>query len=340
MNKNNEINQNDLKKAFESPNEVSQPEQTEQNQLSEEATKPKSYKGLTVALSLLCILATVAASVFGFLYFTNNSPSNENTNNQANITEPTESTDEEVAITDTYVLRDLDEKIAVLLGGKLNDRQITVGRSIYTDDIVLIQNGILPESRYLYKAISKADNVYLNNEQVSTIIEASGYPDYFRQELSQGVKGDSVAKVYKYYFGNEVQHQELTDTCPGYHYYPEIDIYAPDLIGGCGGATPYGRYYYIYDYKKNNSNAYAYIAAASSDPNDDFGNLKIYCNVYDYETLKQEENISICIENYPTSDGTFTLDSSNYQNFAKYRFVFNKADDGTYYFSHVEKLED
>lgn len=63
---------------------------------------------------------------------------------------------------------------------------------------------------------------------------------------------------------------------------------------------------------------------------------EVYCDVADYAEIGAGNPPKNCLENADLA--TFTLNESNYQDYTKYRFVFNKADDGTYYFSKVEKL--
>ena len=112
---------------------------------------------------------------------------------------------------------------------------------------------------------------------------------------------------------------------------------------GCGGTTPYERFYYKNRYTTDDDHAYVYTSTAFMSPTEGSDEEDVVYNVYcDIAYLKQykvSEDARICATlNTYDEVQNFTLDSSNYEQYSNYRFVFDKASDGNYYFNKVEKL--
>lgn len=298
------------------------------------AEKPKNHKVTIWALSILSIIATTAAGVFAYLYFTgqNASPAPV-VNNNGNTPEPVT---EEVEITDTYVLRDLDEKIAILFNTDDTSPTFATGRGISYYDEELFHEGNISQSSKVNSLIKHTIELRpLNEQEIVAALSQSGYADnneqYFRQNLASGADGDVVAKKYKEIFGKDLTKEDVGSSCGGYRYNKEYDFYYDDVLG-CGGTTPYERFYYKNRYTSDDNNAYVYISTAFL--GDDSGN--VYCDIAYLKSYGIADNAKVCAS--ISENGDFVLDESNYQDFAKYRFIFNKSDDGTYYFEKVEKL--
>jgi len=314
----------------------------------------KSGKMPVILVTIIAVVMTVAAAAFAYLYFTNLPSGSENggdsgggqsSENQGGSSKKGGSSkggggSENTGRSEADIIKELKEKVGIILGKIGDDDTITIGRSIITEDIILFSEGVMPMKTNIVHTIrsSKVKSVALTDDQISVVV--ANYPesgrDAYRQFLKEGEKaynGDDVAKAYSEIFGGEIEHQGTGGVtggfCPPYGYFPELNIYVAGMPG-CGGTTPYNRQYYVYDYTVSGDDAYVYIAAASSDANDD-----LLCDVYTYDELNNSESLNVCGSVSNLKD---LINSSNYEDFAKYRFVFNKADDGTYYFVKVEKL--
>ena len=302
-------------------------------------SKPKNHKATIWALSILAIIALAAAGVFAYLYFTNQNPTPETVvKNDEDTPEPTE----EVEITDTYTLRDLDEKIAILHDTSETGPTIGKGTVVggYSDNILnMYKNGYLDplsiQVAYVINAI-KPQFRHLNAAEREAVISMV-QPEY-REELQNvilwGIDGDLVASKYQDVFGKELA-RETSDNCYTYKYDSTYDFYYQNPIGGCGGTSPYKTSHYKNKYTVAGNNAYVYMYVALSDAETN----NVYCDVAFLNTsgpFDLSSDAKVCAP--LPADGSFTLNESNYQDFTEYRFVFNKADNGTYYFEKVEKL--
>ena len=106
-------------------------------------------------------------------------------------------------------------------------------------------------------------------------------------------------------------------------------FYFIDPNSGCGGTSSATNYYYKNAYTTDGDHAYVYVSASTLSEAD----LNIYCDIMLYGSGEKPE---VCGAFSDVDE--FTLDASNYKDFAQYRFVFKKAANGTYYFEKVEKL--
>lgn len=315
------------------------------NQTQQEATKKN--KPSVILLAIIAIITTVAAIIFAYLYLTSTQ-----TPNNSSDTGNTESTGEEIAITNTYILRDLDEKMSILHYANYPQQ---LDGSIFISDAVnheipLYENGNLsdvaklmhliasiPESSY--HRLSAAEKESVLNERESVLnereFEYEGQAEYY---LEKGIDADIVSAGYKDLYGADLAHGQFNDPsiaryCPHYIYNEEYNFYYD--ISACGGQWPAARQYYKYNYTMDGNHAYVYVAAGMVDATSDNA---IYCDVGSPVDFK--DNLEPC-GTAPTDyfySKTPFIDLSNYQDFAQYRFVFTKADDGTYYFSEVEKI--
>ena len=317
--------------------------------------KPGSKKILIIIVTILGVIATTIGVILIILQITKPTSPLDNDNGPDQLsqsesnpesTPDATSTDEKNVVPEPVadIPQDLLGIVNFLLGSKLNGRTmngrtIETGRTIYYDDIDLMRDGKLSETWYINNIIAfKATPINLTTGQVQTIIDNENYPDEYKKRLTQGYDGTEVATLYKQLFGTEIQHQTARANCLTYAYDAATNIYYDydniSGVGGCGGSTTLSRYYYPYDYAVSDSNAFVYVAAAMLEDNG--RSITVYCDVtYSIEELNSG-TASVC-----SHDATkqFTLNSSNYQDFAKYRFVFNRADDWTYYFNKVEKYK-
>lgn len=306
----------------------------------------KNNKTPIIIVSIIAIMMAVVAAVFAYLYFTNmpdgsggDEPDKEQSSEEQNADSDGNEGSGDVSRSEADIIEELKEKVGIILGKINDDNTIKIGRSIITEDMTLFSEGVIPMKTKIVKTLrsSKVKPIELSDDQISVIVAdySENSRDAFRKYLEEGEKaydGNEVAKVYSEIFGGKIEHQGTGGIaggfCPPYGYYSELNVYVAGMPG-CGGMTAYNRQYYVYD-NEVSDDAYVYVAAASSN-----GKGELLCDVYTYEQLNDHESINVCGS---VSDPENLINSSNYQNFAKYRFVFNKADDGTYYFVKVEKL--
>lgn len=300
----------------------------------------KSSKSAIWCLVILAIVGIVAATVFAYLYFTTPTiaPTSAPNNNQSSTTPDEPTTTGETEITDTYVLRDLDNKIAILHNTTETGSTIRRIKLQYMYSYPLYTEGTLSEiARLAHLANSIVPDYYLSREQKEAIVNEQGYnsgeAELFKNVTQNAIKSNTMATKYLDLFGETLSKGAVNDQrhyCPAMFYDSTYDIYY-NVLMGCGGTGPYTGVYYKNKYTADEEHAYVYVYTGTYNAEDD----KIYCDIL--STEPSESNLpAVCGEAENSND--FSIDATNYQNFAQYRFVFNKADDGTYYFSKVEKL--
>ena len=245
---------------------------------------------------------------------------------------------EEVELTDANIIKELDEKIAVLHGGynlkNLTAPTIVIAHGLH-QEIPLYIDGNLSNAAKLANIALALQNSNLATSVTPSIASsiASNFPDLsFTYNTSlettqQMLEGNIFAKdvfesKYHDVFGGELVY-ENSRYCPQV-YYDDSGYYFMDYA--CGGTDPSTTYFYKNRYTTDGDNVYVYINAGLIDEKN-----KIHCDV---DT--NEESICGTLEDDTTD---FTIDSTNYNQFAEYRFTFKKADNGTYYFDKVEKIE-
>ncbi|MBR2754017.1 hypothetical protein IKD82_02565 [Candidatus Saccharibacteria bacterium] len=300
-------------------------------------SKPaKSSKPLIWCLAILATIGIVAAAVFAYLYFTTPTSPIPN-DNQSSTTSEEPTTTEETEITDTYIIRDLSEKTDILHNFASSETTKVIKRYAiqYGYALPLYRDGTLNENAKLTYIINSINsNDQFSAEELQSIINEQGYDERaaedFRMYNNKKILADAVEAKYFDVFGERLIKGAINNqqhSCPEYYYNSEYDFYYISS-SGCGGTGPYDATFYKNKYTINGDQAYVYMSAGVFNKEDD----KVYCDV-----IKDDNSLpAVCGENI--NYDTFTIDESNYQKFAQYRFVFNKAEDGTYYFSKVEKL--
>lgn len=288
---------------------------------------PKNHKKLLWILGIALILAIATAITFAVLYFTKPTPEQPSNEAPTSEEEPPVSTDsEEVEITDTLLKQDLDEKIAILHAITEKGTLFTLNAYLYGHFNTLYTEGDLSEIAKLTHVVNSIQPDYiLSYEEQELIAKEEGLE---HNEVSEGVKAETVVEKYYDVFGKKLDKVTIKsqDYCPGVQYNVEYDFYY--LIHRCGGTSPFTAYIYKNKYTTDGEHAYVYANVATLNGEDN----KIYC---DY--ISNSDNLpAVCGEYVNMNE--FTIDENNYQDFAEYRFVFNKADNGTYYFVKVEKL--
>ncbi len=300
----------------------------------------KTNKKSLWALSIALVLAIAAAITFAVLYFAKSTPPQPPVESLIPEEKAPVSTDsEEVEITDTYILRDLDEKIAILHYTDQKDSTLDI-RSLgmgYFYSLPLYKNGTLSDvAKLSHVAKTITPDHYLTPDEIQSAIAEQGYSGenarQFEQFYNKGIKAEKVVAKYLDVFGEELVKGAVNDQyyCPKFYYNSTYDLYY-DPGFGCGGTGPYDGSFYKNKYTTDSDHAFVYISTGVFNAEDN----KIYCDIIDEEILKANPP-AICGESEDPNN--FKVDVNNYQDFAQYRFVFNKADNGTYYFNKVEKL--
>ena len=144
------------------------------------------------------------------------------------------------------------------------------------------------------------------------------------------------AQVIEEYYGKmfdpaTIKHQSNTSSsaCVGkYTYSAANQTYTFDSWG-CGGTLLPSDVAYIYDATTLGDKAYVYLAAGSYDFKENNG---IPACAYYNDIYSRGTKLGTC-----DSSG-FSIDESNYNDFTKYRFTFEKSADGDYYFTGSEKI--
>lgn len=308
--------------------------------------QPKPSHTATIIAVTLALVAVALAGTFAYLYFTKPTIKlTDNTSKTINDTPtptptPTPSPNQNTsfspagtAITNSETVNELTEKVSTLIGFDVDDNlTISTGGSIFVEDIDLISNNVLTEKDKINHIVRKhsADARALTDQEVDTIENEDNTSLVLSDKT--GIDGDIIADAYKNLFNKDLENPKLEKGGCSYAYNQSVDVYYLDLLG-CGGSGSYYRYYHITDFTEEGTTAYVYIQAASVESNGD-----IFCDVS--TTILEtgaDENVAICAAAFTDNDGPDQLFGNSSTNFARYRFVFNQADDGSYYFVKVEK---
>ena len=321
-----------------------EPKPTSAPQSEPTPQKPaKKPKGL---IALVIIFALLAATGIGFgvwgVIIANQKPTTPEQPTSQTTDEPTEPTEPsnpepivtETEITDAYVLRDLDSKLATLHFTENTNSTIILGPGLFSEGGLYSEDGIselykisvinaqLNDHKYLYRSPNQEELASLMTN-LSGKIPKFAIPDSSSNSGWEVVDANTFIAKYLEVFGNEPNLRIVNDEtskCPLLRYDSTTNLLYQ--YPGCGGTSPLKRYYYKNRYTADSDNAYVYINAGIVD----LDTSKIYCEI----------NTSSPCDDY--NGGDFTIDASNHNQFAEYRFVFKKADNGTYYFDKVEKV--
>lgn len=352
MGPNNDQEQNNQTPTTPAPEEITPPEPEVESQPEvepetpetpeKEPKQPKS-KRLIILVVIFAILAAVGIG-FGIWGIINANqkpaPAPVAPTDPEPTPEPTDNPDEEVEITDTYVIKDLDEKISVLYGwGDQTGTTIATGHGVHPEFPLFVNGNLSDDAKLSHIGIAmqgSSSTISASTDIVDTVM--ANFPEVTSgwdwksvyDELNGRIFAkDKFESKYREVFGSDVPLDALGSSyCPSV-YYEESGYYF--MFGGCGGTSPWEAYYYKNRYTTNGDHAYVYVNAGVVNLEND----KIYCEIFPYSDDYYGDE-SLACDNY--AGGDFTIDASNHDKFAEYRFVFTKADNGTYYFEKVEKV--
>ncbi|MDO4889184.1 MAG: hypothetical protein Q4A25_00610, partial [Candidatus Saccharibacteria bacterium] len=315
--------------------------------------KPKKRVGLGILVTILILLLIGGALAIGYLWGNNTvkPTATTETNNSTTTTETT--TTEEVELTDSTLKKDISDKVATLHGRKSDDGTISLGsfstgplgpiayKDLSSEDKLrfvldlLLNNNAQPltqnERTLAESLIASNPSKYVGMSANTTNFSVENY-DYYSNVMSLPI--EVVEAKYYDLFGENPELLEETrgrivEACSLYVYSEKDKSYIHFNPVGCGSPVVAGMLdFYVYSYTFSGKYVYVYIATGLSNLND----YSIHTGLdIDSPTYKKFTSVE--------ETQNFQIDASNYQDFTKYRLVFEKNDKGTYSFKRTEKIE-
>ena len=319
------------------PTSAPQPEPTPPPTPEPSHDAPRKPKAL-ITTAITCAILAVAGIAFGIYgMFFQPQPKCETNCEQtsgtaSDIQESTSESNEEVEITNTYILRDLDEKLALLHFTHQTSPTLSFHFGLHSE-FPLYKEGNLNDTAKLTRVVYSLGNysreAYASEKEA---IAANFGLSEFETSSIEVINADIADDKYYDTFGEKPVRETTIDrkVCNSYTYDQSLNIYFS--IPGCGGTSSLDSNYYKTKYTTQGDHAYVYVKTAVMD----FSSGNIYCDAGSFET----ENAALCGSGTKNSDGMFEFseDSIDHDSLATYRFIFNLADNGTYYFEKVEKV--
>ena len=166
--------------------------------------QPTSKKSLNIFLVFLTLISLAAAITFAVLFFMNqpkSAPDNQANPSGQNSPTPETEPDTEVELTDTYIIRDLDEKISLLLHNSDTEASFNSGPNIVMYDVDLFKNGSFDQSTGAWLIISSNISTIQDHDKIESVISDNNYNDadidYLRRNGISGVSGEEVREKYQ-----------------------------------------------------------------------------------------------------------------------------------------------
>lgn len=344
----------------------------------EEKAKTSSKKKIALII-IFTILILAIISLTAWIIILKNSQTTKDpqpTNDNQAIATPAKNTEnEEVEITDTSILNDLNTKLHYL------NWSYTPGQAIHLEDpivgnVVVNQgyklyesNGTYPNDDkltpvfgpiYLYEGRftdydgTVANTNYMESLFSSALGEKSKYYTNHWDEVKY-IDASIIRDRYKDLYGEEYANtsSNLIDAgCITYIYDSTKDLYFT-AGGGCGGVRPYSYELYKEKFTQKDDKAYIYVAFGwKYNSNDDAYGQGQPCAMYKSlvstgdsswpkSNLSNSQKGELVLETACTVDfyNNVQVNANNYRDFAQYRYVFEKnPNSSTYHFVKVEKL--
>ena len=336
----------------------------------------KSVVNKPLVIVLVVILVALLGTLAYFLFFQNKSGNGqvpENTDTRQ-VEEEEEEEVPEITIEDQDTISALFRKLLILHHPQIDNylsyategdsysankyfsfgSAYVVSDQLYSDGLtnrdkffittqyMLGQKQLKPAQNYgvpsNYYAIKNAD--YCSNTLDTTTCSSVDW--------MQATSEDEAAAVYASLFGEKpTSFESPTSICGTLSHDAEYHIYYTNMAG-CGGGDGPIHQAYIEQYMATNSKAYIYIHIASVNVYDG-DNVPVYktfiglADIHNSETDQAITPDESLVYSRLGSGGVGMvipkiIDSENYTQFQQYRFVFEKDDDGNYFFKTVEKL--
>ena len=334
------------------PQPVAAPEpalQAKDSIVEDSAKKPASRKATITLVVILVILLAAAGIGFGVWSAINTNqkpapvqPTEPTTPTNEPSDEPTADVTEEVELTDANIIKDLDQKIAYL--HIISDITPIFKTILGHNELSLYRQNPLGEDYRQFVTERSLSGQYRPVSSEELAVLKTNYPDYEFDGWNQGgrytevIDADTYANRYLDLFGKEPDYDNRpTDPCRPHFQYDKTTNLIFERTNGCGeGVSATVTYFSKNKYTTTGENVYAYINAVAVD----YGTGNIYCSA---------SEIGWGDDSQPCGTTT-TIDYANYQtdtyetfkeygDRTTYRFTFKKADNGTYYFDKVEKIE-
>ena len=315
---------------------------------------PKSSKTPIIAIAI--VLALVVLGLIGYIILDKtiwNKSSSNQSQSQSQIDNPDEIVVSE--ITDNNVKSELDKESSIMLGLFFPEgeqdfawKSIVAG-GMYNYFIPLMEEEKLSDQAKIFtllRALQEYDNAFVKvarsdytNAEIQDIYkdsilsgDANSFYDYVLK-----IDADTVAKAYKELYGEDINHQSAKEVCGGYYYDAKKGLYLKGLFDGCGGASPISYNLYREKYETAGDKAYIDMRVATV-------NCAYETNVCDYysgifsDITGNEHKIGSTSTYWNNGNAVSIITDDNYEQFAPYRIIFDKQDDGSYAFEKVEKL--
>ena len=233
---------------------------------------------------------------------------------------------------------------------KSEEVQKILGKAYLLDTIYSYY--LFANNKYEYSEISDAAKFYIAIRNVEPPFEKSvrkdACIDYKGQQICNNfevISFSSVKQAYKDIFGiecnvNESNLLNLSNDsekrksslpnqmgCPSPAKIENDDLYLAYTCGGTYGEGMYGDY--VYDYKKNDTTVEVYVAVAYwKYQNNDTSKTTIYKDYEFKNAYKNDISWTDCIK----------IDKDNYDEFSKFKVIYEKNSSGKYIFKSSERI--
>lgn len=332
------------------PQSIAESEPTLQakDSVIEDSTKKPTNKKTTIILVVILVILLAAAGIgFGVWNAINANqkpapaPAQPVTPTDEPSDGPTADVTEEVELTDANIIKDLDQKIAYL--HIINDVAPTFVTTYGHPEDRLYSEDPLTEKYKQFVTQTSLEDQYrkITPSELATL--ETNYPNYDfaswnneNELFTKVIDADVFANRYLDLFGEKLDRSvsiEIDGTCPS-QYDETTNLYFQPPFGCGSGVSAFRTYFSKVKYTTTGENAYVYVNAVTVD----YETGNIYCTTIDWWSHRYDA---------PQPCGTTTNSngaSDTYETFKEYgdrttyRFVFKKADNGTYYFDKVEKV--
>ncbi|MBP3800137.1 MAG: hypothetical protein ILA19_04060 [Bacilli bacterium] len=311
--------------------------------------KGNNKKLITIILIIAAGLCVVFAVVF-FVFFNHSNKDDEDYDNEPDVVEKEdedkkETTDDETKKEDKTDENKQNEECEYKGKDKSDEVKKVLGKAYLLD--TRYSDTLYLNSNYNYSQISDTAKFYIAIRDVEPSydkrIEKHACIDYSDGQYCQNFEVISFASVKQAYndiFGVEsninstnFNNNKITEKEPGSLPCPAVvkiendDIY---LSHNCGGTYGEGVYAdYVYDYKKNDSTVEVYVAVAYWKYQDNKASKTTIYKDYEFKNAyKTDVTFKDCIK----------IDKDNYDEFSKFKIVYEKNSSGKYIFKSSERI--
>lgn len=267
------------------------------------------------------------------------------------VQEEKEEVEVETAIKDIDVITELSTKIDTLLYKSDNQYHQTTSYYGYGYRYGLLKNELTEEDKQfiLLNTITWNDMTSSSwekaktNENIAALI--TSYPETYLADSTKEVTEETLNAYSEQLFGAKLTNpKETIGRCPLYFYDSSLNMYYyPEPQ--CGGITNEMVKTYKSKYEEKGDEAYVYVSFAflsTTGTNSKLDKYTIYKD-FTYSTDLYFGNIAYKDAYQTGYDSSaaenFNIDSTNYEEFSEYKFIFKKDKNNNYYFVKVEQTK-